>query len=208
MAVISTFTTNIGYSSVLNQMQYNWTKIVEAANDGSVELEDLDLIGKVEKLMFSDFLDQGKVEALSIKQILEKRTKMWGDYCAKKSHLEDTLLKIALDSKDQKEFEKKVSDLFAKFLKDNRDYINERGNLGFKVVCNIGTVATTSTMGPVLVQNFITAPSIELLLMLACPTTFLLAEKRIPDVRNLLKQKKELKKLPIYNLYNYFKPLL
>ncbi len=202
------FTTNIGYSSVLKQMQYNWTKIVEAANDGSVELTDLDLVGKIENLVFSDFLDKVKIDALSVKQILDRRTKMWGDYCINKSYLEETLLKIALDSKDQKEFEKKVADLFTKFLKDNRDYMNERGNLGFKIACNIGTIATTSTLGPALLQSFITASSLGLLMMLACPATFLLAEKRIPEIRNVLKQNNELKRLPIYDLYNYYKPLL
>lgn len=202
------FTTNIGYSSVLNQMQGNWTKIVEAANDGSVELTDLDLVGKIENLVFSDFLDKSKIDALSIKQILDNRTKMWGDYCLNKSYLEETLLKIALDSKDQKEFEKKVADLFTKFLKDNRDYIHERGNLGFKIACNIGTIATTSTIGPALLQSFVTASSLGLLMMLACPAAFLLAEKRIPEIRNVLKQNSELKRLPMYDLYNYYKPIL
>jgi len=202
------FTTNIGYSSVLNQMQCNWSKIIEAANDGSVELTDLDLVGKIENLVFSDFLDKAKIDALSINQILDKRTKMWGDYCLNKSYLEETLLKIALDSKDQKEFEKKVADLFTKFLKDNRDYVHERGNLGFKIACNIGTIATASTMGPALLQSFITASSLGLLMMLACPAAFLIAEKRIPEIRNVLKQNHELKRLPIYDLYNYYKPLL
>ena len=39
---------------ILNQMQNNWTKVVEAAN-GSVELANVDLIGKIENLIFSDF---------------------------------------------------------------------------------------------------------------------------------------------------------
>ncbi len=202
------FTTNIGYSSVLNQMQCNWTKIIEAAHDGSVELEELDLVGKIEQLVFSDFLDKAKFEALSVNQILEKRTKMWGEYCTNKSYLEETLLKIAIDSKDQKEFEKKVSDLFNKFLKENRDFIHERGNLGFKIACNIGTIATTSTFGPALLQSFITASSLQLLMMLACPPTFLLAEKRIPEIRNVLKQNNELRRLPMYDLYNYYRPFL
>lgn len=202
------FTTNVGYSSVLNQMQNNWTKVVEAANDGSVELANVDLIGKIENLIFSDFLDQAKVDALSVDQVLKLRTKMWGDYGTNKSYLEEMLLKIAMDSKDQKDFEKKVTDLFTKFLKDNRDYVHERENLGIKILCNVGTIASTSTFGPALVQTFVSASSLGLLMAIACPATFLLAEKRIPDVRKVLKQQKELKKLPAYDLYNYYRPIL
>lgn len=202
------FTTNQGYSSVINQMQSNFSTLVTEANDGSIELSNLDLIGKVEKVMFSDFLDQSKISNLTLKDTLKLRTKMWGKYGENKTKLEEKLLKIALDSKDLQEFEKKIKDQFEKFLKENRDYVHERGNLGIKLACNVGTIVTGSSFGPAVIQNFISASSIELLMALACPMTFLLAEKRLPDIRNVLKKENELARLPVYDLYNYFKPII
>ncbi len=202
------FTTNPGYSSVINQMQTNFSTLVTEAHDGSIEISNLDLIGRVEKVMFSDFLDQNKITDLTLKQTLKLRTKMWGKYGENKVKLEETLLKMALDSKDLNEFEKRIKDQFEKFLKENRDYVHERGNLGIKLACNIGTIATGTSFGPALIQNFISASSIELLMALACPMTFLLAEKRLPDIRKILKQENELTRLPAYDLYNYYKPII
>lgn len=202
------FTDNIGYSSVVFQMQRNFAILVNEANDGSIELKNLDLIGKVERVIFSDFLDQEKLRALPAKEVLKYRSKMWGEYGQNKEKLEDTLLKIALDSNDIKDFEKKIKDYFERFLKANSDYLNERGNLGIKLLCNIGTVLTSSTAGPSVIQSFVSAPTLALLMALACPMTFILAEKRIPDIRNILKQNSDLKKLPGYNLYNYFRPII
>lgn len=205
---LTPFTTNIGYSAVVHQMQKNFAEIVSEANDGTTELNHLNLLGKVEKIMFSDFLDQEKIKGLSGKAALKYRTRMWGKYGEKKVKLEETLLQIALDTKDERDFEQKIRTQFEKFLKENRDYLHERGNLGIKLACNIGTIATSSAAAPAIIQNFVSAPSIDLLMALACPMTFLLAEKRIPDIRKVLKQKNELKRLPVYDLYNYFRPVL
>lgn len=202
------FTTNQGYSAVINQMQSNFSTLVSEANDGSTELGNLDLVGKVEKVMFSDFLNHSKISNLTLKQTLKMRTKIWGKYGENKTQLEVALLKIALDTKDLQDFERKIKDQFEKFLKENRDYVHERGNLGIKLACNVGSIITGASFGPAVIQNFISASSIELLLALACPMTFLLAEKRIPEVRNLLKKESDLDRLPAYDLFNYYKPLL
>jgi hypothetical protein len=201
-------TDNLGYAAVIHQMQRNFATLVNEANDGSIELRNLDLIGKVEKVMFTDFIDQKIIGTLNAKEILTYRSKMWGKYGQNKEKLDDTLLKIALDSQDLKDFDNKIKDIFKKFLKENSDYLHERTNLGIKLLCNIGTIATSSSIGPSLIQSFVSAPSLTILMALACPMTFLLAEKRIPDIRDFLKQQNELKKLPGYDLYNYFKPII
>jgi hypothetical protein len=201
------FTTNVGYSSVIRQMQSNFSAIVTEANDGSIELYNLDLVGKIENLMFTDFLDQEKIKGLTTKETLKLRTKMWGKYGDSKIKLEEALLKMAVDSKDIKEYEKKVKESFEKFLKDNREYVHERMNLGIKIGCNFGALVSGTSLGPAVIQKFVSASSLEMLMTLACPMVFLLAEKRIPDIRKVLKQRNELKRLPGYDLYNFFKPL-
>jgi hypothetical protein len=167
----------------------------------------LDLVGKIENLMFTDFLDQEKIKGLTTKETLKLRTKMWGKYGDSKIKLEEALLKMAVDSKDIKEYEKKVKESFEKFLKDNREYVHERMNLGIKIGCNFGALVSGTSLGPAVIQKFVSASSLEMLMTLACPMVFLLAEKRIPDIRKVLKQRNELKRLPGYDLYNFFKPL-
>src|SRR6476661_3083458 len=199
------FTDNIGYSAVIRQMQSNFSTLVEEANDGSSELESLDLVGKVEKVMFSDYLDQDKITKMPVKGILKLRTKIWGKYGESKQALEKTLLSIALETKDVTAFEKCIKEQFDKFLKENRDYIHERNTLGMQLACDFAKVSV-----PVagLAQRFVSAPSLGFLMSLACPLAAILLEQRLPEIRKILKQQKEITSLPAYNLYNYFKPFV
>lgn len=201
------FTTNLGYSSVVNQLQNNFSDLVSEANDGSLALEELDLIGKVENVMFTDFLDQDKIDHLTVKQTLKLRTKIWGKFENNKSSLEESLLKIALDTNNLKEFENKIKNEYNSFLTKNQEFIHERKNLGIKLACNFGALGTSSSFGPSVIQSFVSAPSLEILLALACPMSLIIAEKRIPEVRNILKQQKDLRKLPGYDLFKYYKKL-
>jgi hypothetical protein len=201
------FTDNIGYSAVIHQMQSNFSNLVTEASDGSLELDRLDLTGKVEGIMFSDYLDQSKINALSVKEVLTLRTRMWGAYSANKIKMEESLLKIALISKDINDFNRKVSEQFDKFLKENRDYVHERGSLGIKLACNVGALASSYPISSVM-ESFTNASSFGLLMALACPAAFILLEKRVPEVCKILKQQKELTRLPAYDLFNYFKPLM
>ncbi len=202
------FTTNVGYSAVVHQLQNNFSDLVNAAYDGSIEIEELDLLGKVEKVMFSDFLDPNKISSLTVKETLKLRSKLWGKYQKNKANLEENLIKVALDTNDLKNFEQEIKKQFQEVLKKNRDFVHERNNLGIKLVCNVGAAGTSSSFAPAVIQSFISAPSLPILLTIACPMAFILAEKRLPDVRNILKQKGDLKKLPAYDLYKYYKPII
>lgn len=203
------FADNIGYSSIIQQIQSNFSEIVNMVNDGSIEIEKLDLISKVEKVIFSDFIDQNKINSLSVKDVLKLRTSMWGKYGECKEEFESTLLKLALDTKDENEFTQKVKTQFQVLLKQNRDYIHERGVLSLKLACNIapGVIASITKINGLL-QNFISAPTLNVLMGIGCAATVIIANNNIPIILNVLKQKNDLEKLPSYNLFKYYKPLL
>lgn len=202
------FTTEPGYSSVIQQMQASFGNVLDVASGSDEPLEDYHLVGKVENIIFKDFLEADKIDNMSLKQIQSFRSSRWGHYSEAKSNLERQLFKFALETSNVDEFNRKVKKEFESFLSKQSDYIHERTNLGIKIFCDVGAAITGSAMGPSVIQSFIGASSLQVLMALACPASFILAQKRIPEVRNILKKEKDLKKLPGYDLYNYYKPLL
>lgn len=204
---LAPFTTNIGYSAVINHMQNNFSDLLAEVNDGTLEVDRLDLSGKVEEVIFSDFLNQDKIKNLTVKQTLKLRTKLWGKFNENKSNLDKALLVIASDAKDVEDFRKKVKEQFSKLVKDNRDYLDERGILGVKIAFNFGALASVPSISSIL-QGFIQASSFQSLMAIACPATFVTLEKRVPEILKVLKQRRELMSVPAYNLFNYHKPLL
>lgn len=209
---LAPFTTNIGYSAVLQKLQSNFSNLVAEVFEGTRDIDDLDLIGKSEKVAFSDFLNQDKINYLTVKQVLKLRTRLWGRYNENKTELEKYLISVALESKDVDEFSKKVKAQFEKLLKDSRDYIHERNTLGIKIALTVAAAASPFVTSPIPIssaieQSFTTAP-FGLLMALATPASLLMLEKKIPEIRKVLKQQKDLTKLPSYSLYNYFKPIL
>lgn len=202
------FTTEPGYSSVIQQMQASFGQVLGVVSEVGEPLDDYHLVRKVENIIFKDFLDADKIENLSLKQIQRFRSSRWGRYSDAKSNLEKQLVEFALETSNVAEFNQKVKNEFDNFLSKQSDYIHERTNLGIKILCDVGAAVTGSTMGPSVIQSFIGASSLQVLMALACPASFILAQKRIPEVRNILKKENDLRKLPGYDLYNYYKPLL
>lgn len=203
---ISAFTTDPGLAGTIQLLERNYQKIVtDAQQEENIML--FNNLGKLENLVFTEYIEPQSLNDLTVEQILKIRTTSWGKANEGKSTLKSTLRDITLENKDSDSFIKTCKTEIDKYIKECGDYEHESHKLKIKLLCNFGAILTGSATGVPLLEQLIAAPSIGLMVGLGSAITFIYGEKRLPEILDLLKKQEELHELRGYSLFRPYRQL-
>jgi hypothetical protein len=208
MKGINAYTTDPGLAGTIQLLERNYQKIVKDAQTPENVLSKLNNLNKLENLIFSEFIDENILNSLSIKDVLEIRSKSWGKANEGKSALKNTLREIALEHTDPDSFIKTCQIEINNYLKERANYEHEVDKLKIRLLCNFGAIITGSTLGAPLLEQLIAAPSVGLMVGLGSAIAFIYGERRFPEILDILKKQEDYQSLKGYSLFKPYQTLI
>lgn len=208
MKGINAYTTDPGLAGTIQLLERNYQKVVKEAQTPDNILARLNNLNKLENLIFSEFIDEDVLNSLSLKDVLEFRSKAWGKANEGKYALKNTLREIALDNTDPDDFIKTCQIEIDKYIKERANYEHEVDKLKIRLLCNFGAIITGSSLGAPLLEQLIAAPSVGLMVGLGSAIAFIYGERRFPEILDILKKQEEFQSLKGYSLFKPYQNLV
>ena len=106
----------------MSKLEYNFIGNIETINDDKNFLKRQKQIASLQSIIISEFVDPERLDNLTIKQVLQERTKAWGKTQENRTLLIKEISEIAEDCQSDKQFERACKSKFKDFLKVARDY--------------------------------------------------------------------------------------
>lgn len=208
MKGINAYTTDPGLAGTIQLLERNYQKVVKEAQTPDNILARLNNLNKLENLIFSEFIDEDILNSLSLKDVLEFRSKAWGKANEGKYALKNTLREIALENTDPDSFIKTCQIEIDKYIKERANYEHEVDKLKIRLFCNFGAIITGSSLGAPLLEQLIAAPSVGLMVGLGSAIAFIYGERRFPEILDILKKQEEFQSLKGYSLFKPYQNLV
>ncbi len=206
-AGLQPFATDQGIASVLQLVNGKFNQFIEKyqmdADSNEFDLEELNLLRRLDEFAFSEYIDAKVLEGMSVKHVLKTRTKAWKKFSEGRADMTARLRRIALENSDEIKFRSALEKLLVEFKKEAGDYEHEASKLNIKTAFQIGGGVAGGTT---LIQKFLSAPSLDMLLTLGVPGLLIYGGSVfIPQLLDLMRRNEKLKELSGYSLYSPYR---
>lgn len=203
---LAIYTTDSAIAGTMQLLERNFSRIVSESGVSEHQLSTFNNLSKLNNLILAEYIDADKLSDISVKQVLKFRTKAWGSANENRRKFLSQVKELSVESPDPDSFVESCKDEIDKYLKARTEYENEVYKLAIRLTCNFGTVGFAGSAS--LLQQVISAPSLELLILLGGSLITAYGAKRIPEITELLDAKSEIKDLAGYSLFRPYKGLV
>ena len=208
---LNLFTTDSGYDKIINTLEQNYLNITKNFRDPNIP-NDLINLRRLEKIVFSEYLDEDIFERLTAKQILRLRNKAWGKSYERKGLAKENLFKIATESNDLTELKKNIIKEIDLFQKASTELKHELKKLKFKVLMAVAPGGAAALTFNGLAESVFSSPSIQDLMFIGSLAIGKLSidkvEKTYLEFLDYAQKHRESKRLYGHALINPYKKLV
>src|SRR5579872_612330 len=131
MLGLQPYTTDVGYSSVLQQLSANARDaIVEATQDQEADIDAVAarLLSRLHNLVMSEFIDQEAVHAMSVSEVLKLRSKSWGTAGEQREAMMRSLWLLSRNAKNSEDFDQACRTTLEEYRRARSDRKSTRLN--------------------------------------------------------------------------------
>ncbi len=155
-------TSDQGYYAVTDRLRTRCGEVLLEVGQS----EDNIRFARLERLVFSEYIPEATLDALSFEDVLKLRTKAWGRYSKGRGQLFAELHKIAADVDNDKEFDQWLQRELQRFKNTAADLQHEHSKLKIKVFAEAGGAVTAAIGSPELVEKLLGVDSLHTALLL------------------------------------------
>jgi len=161
---------------------------------------------RVLQLCHEEFMDDSKLETLSIEQIIRLRSKAWGVQAASRDELFASVSEVALEASNRPSFQQEAKKLIGKYRDESETLVRERANIGHMIKCDLGSSALALGGGALVAnESQLISPASITTTLIAGGIWFLQRRKEyLPQLENLKSQEEKLRRGAGFGLYNFY----
>lgn len=134
--------TSQGYQKITNLLLQNSSSIIKQNVDSSDSFWVR--LNRIQNVIHEDFINADSLEELSVKEVLNLRSRVWGRTLTAKEKLFESLREIALDTKNDDDFIGKAAQQLASYKKEAEELESEWKKVRLKLICEIGVASTAA----------------------------------------------------------------
>lgn len=131
-----------GYQKITNLLLQNSSSIIRQNIDPGDSFWVR--LNRIQNVIHEDFVNTDALDSLSVREILELRSKVWGNAFTAKEKLFESLREIALNAKSDIEFTDKATQQLTSYRAEAEELEVEWKKVRWKLICEIGVASTAA----------------------------------------------------------------